>query len=67
MKVKCIKKYFDKELNKLIDTNHKPFEVSDERGAVLLDAGVVEEVKAEEKPEEKKATEKPKTRRKKGE
>lgn len=39
MKVKCIKKYFDKELNKFIESDTE-LTVSEARAKVLVDAGL---------------------------
>lgn len=43
MKVKCIKDYFDKQLNKNMSVGAE-FDVSEDRGKVLLSAGVCEAV-----------------------
>ncbi len=53
MKVKVIKRYRDKELKKILEVNHE-FEVTNERGAVLIGAGVAEEVVVEQVQEEQK-------------
>lgn len=51
MKVRAIKEYFDKEKKKTIKPNtvEAEFEVSEERGGVLLVAGVVEDITEEQK------------------
>jgi hypothetical protein len=51
MKVRAIKEYFDKEKKKTIKPNtvEAEFEVSEERGGVLLAAGVVEDITEEQK------------------
>lgn len=52
MKVKIIKDYNDLELKRLVTVkNDKELTVSDERGKVLIDAGVAEEIKATTKDE----------------
>ena len=50
MKVKCIKKYFDRELNKRVELDTE-YEVSDARGRVLIGAKVCEEVATTTTPE----------------
>ena len=49
MKVRAIKEYFDKEKKKTIKPNtvEAEFEVNEERGGVLLAAGVVEDITEE--------------------
>ena len=51
MKVRAIKEYFDKEKKKTIKPNtvEAEFEVNEERGGVLLAAGVVEDITEEQK------------------
>lgn len=54
MKVKCIKNYFDKELDKVVDIDHE-FTVSETRAKALVDAGVCVVIAAPEtKPRKKK-------------
>ena len=67
MKVKIIKDYNDLELKRLVTVkNDKELTVSDERGKVLIAAGVAKEVKEatedtpETKPEPKKTPRKKK-------
>jgi hypothetical protein len=50
MRVKCIKKYFDRELNKRIELDTE-FDVSDARARVLIGAKVCEEVTTTTTPE----------------
>lgn len=52
MKIKAILNYFDKELQKSIVAGEE-YEVSKERGEVIISNGYAEEVKKEEKKEEK--------------
>ena len=43
MKVKCIKKYYDRELAKYVEPDTE-FDVTDARGRVLVSANVCEEL-----------------------
>ena len=56
MKVKCIKNYFDKELNKSIDVDTE-FTVTEDRAKTLVDAGVCITVAAPETKTRKKKEE----------
>lgn len=49
MKVKAIKEYNDLQKKRLVKVGEE-FEVSAERGKILLSASVVEEIPAEEAP-----------------
>ena len=59
MKVRAIKEYFDKEKKKTIKPNtvEAEFEVSEERGGVLLAAGVVEDITEEQAEDSQENTE----------
>lgn len=56
MKVKCIKNYFDKELDKSIEVDNE-FTVSEARAKTLVDAGVCVIVAAPEAKTRKKKEE----------
>lgn len=56
MKVKCIKNYYDKELNKVVDIDTE-FSVSEARAKTLVDAGVCIAVAAPETKTRKKKEE----------
>ncbi len=45
MKVKCISKYYDRVLGKLVTPADKTYEVEDRRGKILVSRKVAEEVK----------------------
>ena len=59
MKVRAIKEYFDKEKKKTIKPNtvEAEFEVNEERGGVLLAAGVVEDITGEQAEDSQENTE----------
>lgn len=50
VKVKCIKNYFDMQLNKAIETKNEPFVVDLVRAEELVDAGVCEIIERLEEP-----------------
>lgn len=56
MKVKCVKKYNDKKLKRLVEPGEE-FEVTNERGKELVSAKVAVEIE-EEKPAKKRASKK---------
>ena len=57
MKVKIIKRYYDKELKRLVEKESK-LEVTEERGKQLIEAGVAIEMKEPKVKEVKKSTKK---------
>lgn len=56
MKVKCIKKYNDRKLKRIVEVNEE-YEVTGERGNELISAKVAVEIE-EEKPAKRKASKK---------
>lgn len=57
MKVKCIKKYKDKKLNRFVEVNEE-YEVTEARGKELISAKVAAEIEEEKKPAKKRAPKK---------
>lgn len=62
MKVKCIQKYQDLQLNKLIDVGDE-LEVADARGAILINAKVAEAITTPPTPEKVVKAKKPRAKK----